>query len=536
MENKIKVLEVNNIDLPGRRFNGYDTQLLLNQKPNFSCKQIVVYKHSNDEMVEKFFDNFVTYDYFHKLMEFEDKMSIHSNLSLTTPALLDKSSYKEADIVHFHMYHNTRISLYSLIEMCQKKRVVLSFHDPWPITGRCVHYGECEKWKTGCHECEKLNTLFPFKVDNCNKMWKLKQLVYKNINPDIVVHSKYMLDIVKQSPLTKKFNKVHFIPFGIDLKTFSKSISNEEAKAKLNINSDDIVLFFRNQKEFKGVEYIIEALKTIKTDKKITVLTCDGETGLEELKNQYNVVELGLITNKELIYAYNACDIFLMPSIGESFGMMAIEAMACEKPVIVFNNTALPSVTYAPECGVLVDNKDSHKLMEAIKYLIDNPQERERRGKLGRKICEENYDINTYNEAIVNLYEEIYKSKLKKTIIPTNTKEINLNSIEVQKIMNKLNEFTRQEFDKSSKEYNTLIYDCKKIESDDIDYSKLDVQNLINDYNEKLYSVLNNKEFKPRKNGKIKQIKNAIKLLIKDKNRFKNSIQYKFNQIFKKKD
>ena len=91
MENKIKVLEVNNIDLPGRRFNGYDTQLLLNQKPNFSCKQIVVYKHSNDEMVEKFFDNFVTYDYFHKLMEFEDKMSIHSNFSLPPPTLLDQS-------------------------------------------------------------------------------------------------------------------------------------------------------------------------------------------------------------------------------------------------------------------------------------------------------------------------------------------------------------------------------------------------------------------------------------------------------------
>ena len=89
--------------------------------------------------------------------------------------------------------------------------------------------------------------------------------------------------------------------------------------------------------------------------------------------------------------------------------------------IIVFNNSALPYVTFAPECGVLVENKNSKKLMEAIKMLIDNPKERERRGKLGRKLAEENYDINTYNEKLISIYEKVYERQKNKKIIMKDT-------------------------------------------------------------------------------------------------------------------
>lgn len=527
MEEKINVLEVNNIDLPGRRFNGYDLIKYV-QGTDVDVNQMVIYKQSNNKKVHKLLKNSEQMQMFENLEKFEmEELSVHSNLSITSPALINSEEYKKADVIHFHMFHNTKLSLISLLQICNEKKVVMSFHDPWSITGRCVHFGECEKWKTGCKECKNLNTLFDFKEDNCNSMWKLKKMIYEKINPEIVVSSKYMYDLVKQSPLTKHFTNVHIIPLGIDLEFFNDEIGKIEARKKLNIPNDDIVLFLRAQQAFKGTSYIVEALKKLKTNKKITILTCDEKNRFKEVQNKYNIVDYGRMNNEELRYAYNACDIFLMPSIGETFGMMAIEAMACSKPVIVFNNTALPSVTYAPECGVLVENKNSEKLKCAIENLINNEEERHRRGTLGRKICEEHYSITNYNSSLIELYKKIEKDN-----ISLHSKTTNYFSKEGVKIQYELNKFTRANFKENSIECKELLFRKEKVTNGKIDYSNKDVQNIINEYNNKLYAVMTNQ----KTNNLWAQIKTATSLLIKDRDRLKNSIQYKFNQIFKKKD
>lgn len=175
MEEKIKVLEVNNIDLAGRRFNGYDL-IEYSENTNVDISQSVVIKQSHNKKVNLILKNSEQMQMFEKLENFEnDELSIHSNLSITSPALINSEEYKNADIIHFHMFHNTKLSLISLLQICNEKKVVMSIHDPWVITGRCVHFGECDKWKTGCNDCLDLNTLFEFKEDNCNSMWNLKK-------------------------------------------------------------------------------------------------------------------------------------------------------------------------------------------------------------------------------------------------------------------------------------------------------------------------------------------------------------------------
>lgn len=529
MEEKIKVLEVNNIDLAGRRFNGYDL-IEYSENTNVDISQSVVIKQSHNKKVNLILKNSEQMQMFEKLENFEnDELSIHSNLSITSPALINSKEYKEADIIHFHMFHNTKLSLISLLQICNEKKVVMSIHDPWTVTGRCVHFGECEKWKTGCKKCQNLNTLFEFKDDNCSSMWKLKQMIYKQINPEIVVSSKYMYDVIKQSPLTKHFTNVHIIPLGINLNKFGKNVNQKEARKKFNIPEDNIVLFLRAQEAFKGTSYIVEALQMLDTDKKITILTCDEKNRLEAVKNKYNIIDYGRMNNEELIYAYNACDIFLMPSLGETFGLMAVEAMACSRPVIIFDNTALPAVTHAPECGVLVENKNSNKLMEAIGKLIKNPEERKRRGELGRKICEEEYNIENYNNSLIDLYKKIPERKSQDTFL---SKNINYYSNESMKIEYELNKFTKANFKEKSVEYKELIFKKDKYIDGKIDYSNKDVQKIINNYNNDLYNIMTNK----RTNKLIVKIKNAVTLLFTDQDRLKNSIQYKFNQIFKKKD
>ena len=111
MEEKLKVLEVNNIDLPGRRFNGYDL-IQYSLKKDIDIRQAVVYKQSNNNKVSLLLKNSVQLQMFEKLEKFEkEELSVHSNLSITSPALINSEEYKKADIIHFHMFHNTKLSL-----------------------------------------------------------------------------------------------------------------------------------------------------------------------------------------------------------------------------------------------------------------------------------------------------------------------------------------------------------------------------------------------------------------------------------------
>jgi len=522
--NKIKVLEVNNIDLPGNRFNGYDMIQDITDN-NLKIKQAVIIKKSNNDKVIKMLKNKnqqIIYGIFENV---ERKQSIHNVFSITTPALLKLPEYKEADIIHFHMFHNTKLSLYSLIQIATEKKVVISIHDPWFLTGRCVHFYDCNKWKTGCDKCPNLKSLFPLDKDNCSQLWKLKKYVFDNIDIDLVCSSDWMMDMAKATPILSNQKHYHKIPLGIDYKKFS-SVSYEESRKKIGIDEDELVLFFRAQNEFKGTPYIVEAMKLLETNKKITLLTCDNTGLVDDLKGKYKIIELGCINDADMIYAMNACDIFLMPSIGESFGMMAIEAMACGKPVIVFNNSALPSVTHAPKCGYLVKNKDAKDLMNAIKYLCENENERFRRGELAKKIVQEEYGIEEYNTNLKKLYISVMERQ-HKVITPTKMKVNTKNEINFKAYLNKL---TLKIFKNSKKIKQLLYYDIDNLKvnkTQPIRYDDMNIHHILEEYLIKVEEIARTKRHSVRKSRRFDKI---IYYLLHDRKTLKTKILQKIRK------
>ena len=407
----IKILEVNSVDLIGNRWNGYD--MIEELKKDFDVRQAVVQKLSDNPKVVELVSGESKKVIHDKFMHYEEPLeSVKCVLSISSPLLMRTKEYKEADIIHIHLLHNSGMSLYSLRKIAQEKKVIITIHDPWIATGKCVYPYACEKWKNGCHTCDNLSSFFPMREDNCHDMWNLKKKVLEDLDIDVIAASDWTEDIIKESPILNKLKNVHKIYFGMNTEKFNK-VSYKEARKKLNISDDEVVLFHRAQNEFKGTPYVLEALKNLKTEKKVTILTCEGVGLLDEVKDKFNVRDLGVIKDKEMIVAMNACDIFLMPSLSESFGLMAIEAMSCAKPVVVFDNSALPSVTRAPKCGYLVKDRDSADLEKAIKELIENPKERMRRGKLGKKIVEKDYQEKKYYDSLRKLYKKVYNKKRK---------------------------------------------------------------------------------------------------------------------------
>lgn len=412
-EKPLKVVHVNNVDLLGNRFNGYDMLKAGAERSDVVFTQVVLDKMSNEQNVI----SLMTSDAARQMREFTTEYEqLNSQRILLQPfgRLLRRTrAYAEADIMHYHLLHNGVMSLVDLPIMTKEKPSVLTIHDPWFVTGHCIHPLECDKWRTGCKMCPDLLRPFAMKEDRAHLMWRIKQQVMLESDVDLIVASKWMEDIAKNSPITQT-KRLHRIPFGIDCSLFAPHEDVRMSKTKNGINPDSFVVMFRQDpSHFKGMQYIIEALKLIPQSKKITLLTVGAVGLLEELRDRCEqIVEHPWITDPEkMAELYNCCDVFLMPSTGETFGLMAIEAMASSKPIIVFEGTALPDVVHAPNIGIAVPLKDSKSLAKSIKRLMNHPEEARKRGALGRACAEREYQFKDYVTRHIELYQELHERK-----------------------------------------------------------------------------------------------------------------------------
>ena len=118
------------------------------------------------------------------------------------------------------------------------------------------------------------------------------------------------------------------------------------------------------------------------------------------------------VGDEALPYYYQACDLFVLPSIAnsEAFGIVQVEAMACGKPVIT---TDLPTgVTYVNQRGVtglVVPIKDSQALAKAINELRADPQKRRTLGENGRQRANTLYNKANLGPNVYRIYQEVLR-------------------------------------------------------------------------------------------------------------------------------
>ncbi|MCL2424827.1 MAG: glycosyltransferase [Oscillospiraceae bacterium] len=407
----MNIVHVNNVDLIGSRFNGHDLQIELNKR-GISSKQIVIEKLGCDNRTTPLYSNLNNSIVGKMCIEFEKALSIRALVHPHGWHMMKTPEFVEADIIHYHLIHNNLLSLAMLPDLVRMKPTVITLHDAWIFSGHCVHSLGCEKWRYGCGKCEKHDVSFPIIEDTTSFMWKVKKRVFEDITLDVVVASKYMLNMAKTSPITRHLENMHYIPFGIDEDMFVESDDKGQVRKQLGINCDDFVILLRTDPSpFKGMDIITKMLDELCTNKPITLLTVGQGEMLVKYSDKFTIKQFEWITNDELMaQVYQACDILVMPSKAESFGMMAVEAMASKRPVIVMDGTALPSVTFAPDCGIVIPRENSHiALKHVVDRLIQNPQECTVRGKKGRELVEKHYKFQTYVDKHIDLYYDILK-------------------------------------------------------------------------------------------------------------------------------
>lgn len=376
-------LQVSDQDLKGNKFNGHDLHLYLNRRGHAST-QVVINKLSADD---------TTID-----IARDPDINRFTLSVLRTPILLG------ADIVHLHLIHNMPFDVRYLPILTKIKPVVITLHDPYFIGSHCIHHFDCQKWKTFCHHCiypKKPTGNFP--VED-SLAFEIKRMSVQASSISAIVASRWMEDLIRKSPIWSG-KPIYRVPFGIDQHVFHE-LSSLEHRKKLGLSSQQTVLMFRQDPNiYKGLDIIISTLQNI-TPAKDTVLLTVGQRGhLKALKGKYSLLEFDWIKDDhKLADLYRACDLFLMPSRQEAFGMMAIEAMSCGRPVLALDGTALSEVIDAPRCGVAV--KESEYARE-LQRLLDHPEELRDRGSRSLDFARREYNSEVYVDRILDVYREV---------------------------------------------------------------------------------------------------------------------------------
>jgi glycosyltransferase involved in cell wall biosynthesis len=211
---------------------------------------------------------------------------------------------------------------------------------------------------------------------------------------------------------TKTFTEKEILltPFGIDTEKFSPK------KVTRPFGENDLVIgTVKTLKEYYGIEFLIEAFHILKNkypSERLKLLIVGGGDKMEYLKNL--VLELGInadtfftgyIRPDKVVDYHNMLDIYVAPSVRESFGVAVLEASSCCKPVVVSNVGGLPEVVDDEKTGFIVQRENPTRLAEAIEKLILNEQLRILFGENGRNKVIKEYNWTTSVDKMINIYE-----------------------------------------------------------------------------------------------------------------------------------
>lgn len=213
-------------------------------------------------------------------------------------------------------------------------------------------------------------------------------------------------------PITSK--PINVIPFGVDIEKFKKrtvkSVVEEGAFVFGSVKSLETLY---------NIDVLIRAFGNLKIkypEKNIKLLIIgegSQEANLKKIVKELNltndVIFTGRITFSRVSDYYNMLDVLVNISDYESFGVSVIEAMACEKPVIVTNTGGLKEIVENSNFGSLVDiGSVEQTMVEMEKYLMDIELSKNI-GKQGREKVIQKYNWNDNIKQMIDIYLKLAK-------------------------------------------------------------------------------------------------------------------------------
>lgn len=223
--------------------------------------------------------------------------------------------------------------------------------------------------------------------------------------------------------LVSKQGNVKIIPYGTDVETFH-TIPKVEARAKLGLDGDEqIVLYVGRFDSRKGIETLIRASAQTKAfaegNLKLVIVggSCpdriDGQerNRIEQIVRETGLTErtqfAGQVKHNMLPFYYAAADVCVIPSHYETFGLVAIEAMACGTPVIVSDVGGLQFTVLSEQTGLRVSPQDTAAFATAIDRLLTNKAWARQLGTYGSLRVNQQFSWTMIANQLSRLYQSL---------------------------------------------------------------------------------------------------------------------------------
>jgi glycosyltransferase involved in cell wall biosynthesis len=290
--------------------------------------------------------------------------------------------------------------------------VIWSLHDLIPITGGCHYPGGCEGFTKECGNCPQQK--HPHPRDATHKFFRIKEKIYAGKNLHFVGNSEWTSAQVRRSGLAKFARTIRTIPLGLDVEQFKPAEKNHARRA-LGISDDRFVVGFACSdvsEERKGASLLREAVKALATQ---NVLLLTFGSGRWPESDGVDTLQLGPLNSPRLqSLFYSALDVFATPSRVETFGNTAMEAMACETPIVAYATSGLMDVVADGETGLLERDIGSVSgLVRMLQWMREHPVERRRMGVAGRQRVIQHFTDNLMADRYAKLYEELLDTRTK---------------------------------------------------------------------------------------------------------------------------
>lgn len=305
------------------------------------------------------------------------------------------------DLIQLHILHGYYINLELLFSYIKERNIptVWTFHDCWAFTGHCPYFDlvGCEKWKTGCHDCQQKNHHpTSWLIDNSKWNWEKKRELFSNIEQlTIVTPSTWLAGLVKQSYLQKC--RIEVINNGINTDDFKPTYGN--MLSKLHVQNKKIVLGVSSTwAKSKGIDDFVKISKLLSQEYVIVLV---GLTEKQKKELPDGIVGVGRTDSvEELAELYTAASVFVNPTYEDNYPTTNLEALACGTPVVTYNTGGSAESVLLSKNGAIVDQGNIVALCEAI-----TSSKKSGEIVLGNLILDQNQNFRKY----VKLYKEVLK-------------------------------------------------------------------------------------------------------------------------------
>ncbi|MDP4143481.1 MAG: glycosyltransferase family 1 protein [Bacillota bacterium] len=271
-----------------------------------------------------------------------------------------------------------------------------------------------------CKKVVTIHDLIPYIMpETVGRGYLLKFLrevprIVNHIDGIITVSEWSKKDILKFFPIDP--NKIFVTPLAADIKykPLDKHCCKQLLQAKYNIDKP-FVLYIGGFSPRKNVPSLIKAFsKVCKDSNREYILVLAGAKRDEsstliklcdELSISDKVLFTGYIPEQDLPLLYNACEVFVYPSIYEGFGLPPLEAMNCGTPVITSNCSSIPEVV--GDGGILLDNLDENTIADSLQLVLFD---KKLQGSLSERslIRSKEFSWKKTAEATLKIYEKIH--------------------------------------------------------------------------------------------------------------------------------